>query len=88
MEPRPWKTRLALAWFGLSTLLLVWPLFHRLGNAVHPMVLGLPWSFFYVLAIVLANFGALVFLYVARWVDAEEPQIEPSGDGRPAEGSE
>ena len=65
----------------MSALCLVWPVFHWLGNAARPFVFGLPWSFAYVLGVVLLNFAVLVFLYLARWVDAREPDLEhPTGD--------
>ena len=35
---------------------------------------GLPWSLVWVLGVIAANFGALVWLYRARIVDSEEPE--------------
>lgn len=65
-------TRLALAWFCLSTAALVWPVYPWLGNRVHPRVLGLPWSLTWVLLVIAANFGVLVLLYRLRIVDDRE----------------
>ena len=76
--------RLAVAWFVLSTALLVWPLYPWLGNHVEPRVLGLPWSLVYVLLVIAANFGALALLYRFRVVDDREPP-EPAEPAEPAE---
>lgn len=70
--------RLLAAYFVFSGLALVWPLHGWLGNHVEPRVLGLPWSFAYVLAIVVANFGVLAFAYRRRWID-DDPR--PGSDG-------
>ena len=70
----PWKSRLAAIWFVASAMLLIWPVFHWIGNHERPFVLGQPWSLTYVLGIVLINFVVLLALYWARWVDAEEPE--------------
>lgn len=64
--------RLAAAWFLLSTLALVWPVYPWLGNHVEPRVLGLPWSLVYVLLVIAANFGALALLYRFHVVDDRE----------------
>lgn len=53
----------ALLYFGGSIVALTSPVFGWLGNHIEPRVLGLPWSLVYVLLIVAANFGVLVFLY-------------------------
>jgi hypothetical protein len=68
--------RLAVAYFGLSTALLVAPLFTVLGNRVEPRVLGLPWSLVYVLLVVTANFVVLALLYRARVADDEDDEGE------------
>lgn len=64
--------RLSLAYFAVSTALLVWPLYPALGNAIEPRILGLPWSLVYVLAVIIANAATLMILYVGRWIDAGE----------------
>ena len=64
--------RIAVAWFSLSTALLVWPLFGWLGNHVHPRVLGLPWSLVYVLLVVGANAVVLGLLVRFRIIDDRE----------------
>ena len=79
--------RLAAAWFVLSTVLLVWPVYPWLGNHVHPRVLGLPWSLVYVLLVITMNFAALLLLYVFRVVDdreADEAAAEPEPRDREA----
>lgn len=68
------RTRLAVAWFLLSAVALVWPVFHWAGNYARPFVLGIPWSLAYVLAVVMVNFGVLMALYRAGWIDASEPE--------------
>lgn len=65
-------TRLAVLYFLASVALLVWPLYPWIGNRVEPRVSGLPFSLIYVLAIVAANFGVLIFLYSRRLVDQAE----------------
>ena len=60
----------ALAWFLVSTLLLVSPVFFALGNAIEPRVLGLPFSLAYVLGVVAINFAVLAGLYATRVIDA------------------
>jgi hypothetical protein len=73
------RTRWAIAWFVVSTLLLVDPAFFVLGNHIEPRVAGLPWSLVYVLLVVTANFGVLSWLYVTRSVDDIE-ESESSDD--------
>lgn len=63
--------RLLAAYFVVSAALLIWPLHGWLGNHIEPRVLGLPWSYAYVLSIVLANFGVLALSYRRRWIDDE-----------------
>lgn len=65
-------SRLAVLWFLLSTVALVWPVYPWLGNHVEPRVLGLPWSLVYVLGVIAANFAALLLLYRLRVVDDRE----------------
>ena len=72
MPSRARWTRIALAWFSLSTALLVWPLFPWLGNHVHPRVLGLPWSLVYVLLVIAANAVVLGLLVRHRILDDRE----------------
>ena len=60
------RTLAAITYFGFSTALLVAPAYTYLGNRVHPRVLGIPWSFAYVLLIVVANFGVLGLMYRFR----------------------
>ncbi len=62
----------ALAWFALSTLLLVSPIFFAIGNAIEPRILGLPFALVYVLGVVAINLAVLVGLYVTRTVDADD----------------
>jgi hypothetical protein len=87
----PRRTRgpgLAVLWFLLSTVALVWPVYPWLGNHVHPRVLGLPWSLVYVLLVITANFAALLLLYRLRVVDDRElpEDLQPPAD--PAAGPE
>ncbi len=76
--------RLAVAWFCLSTALLVWPIYPWIGNHVHPRVLGLPWSLVWVLGVIALNFGVLVWLYLARVVDEREPDDVDPASGAPS----
>ena len=69
------KTRLAVAYFAVSTLVLIAPVYTAVGNRVEPRVLGLPFSLVYVLAVIAANVGVLAFLYRARWVDDDEGDV-------------
>lgn len=85
---RPLGPLLAVLWFSLSTVMLVWPVYPWLGNHVHPRVLGLPWSLVYVLLVITANFAALLVLYRLRVVDDREVEdTETTGDGEPAPAS-
>ncbi len=59
----------AIAYFVAATLALIWPVYPWLGNRIEPRVFGLPWSLFYVLAIIFAN--ALVLMWLHR--SEEEP---------------
>jgi hypothetical protein len=68
---RPGIAALALAWFVVSTLLLVSPIFFWLGNTIEPRVLGLPFSLAYVLGVVAINSVVLAVLYVTRVIDDE-----------------
>ena len=79
MRRLPWL-KLSVAYFIVALLSLIWPIFPALGNAVHPRVLGLPWSLVYVLGVVACNALVLGVLYVTGVVDAEEPEAE-SGTG-------
>ena len=62
----------AIAWFVVSTVLLVAPVYTIIGNRIEPRVLGLPWSLVYVLLAVLVNTGVLAWLYIGRKVDHAE----------------
>jgi hypothetical protein len=64
--------RLAVAYFVLSTLFLIAPVYTVLGNRVEPRLLGLPWSLVYVLLVVTANLVVLVLLYRAHVADDDE----------------
>lgn len=75
--------RLAVAWFVLSTLALVWPVYPWLGNHIEPRVLGLPWSLVFVLLVITANFGALLLLYRLRVVDDRETDEAPRDEASP-----
>jgi len=68
--------RAAVAWFVVSTVLLVAPVYTAIGNHIEPRVLGLPWSLVYVLLAVLVNTGVLAWLYIGRKVDAAEHEDE------------
>jgi hypothetical protein len=87
MPRRSLSTRLAAAWFLLSTALLVWPVYPWLGNHVHPRVLGLPWSLVFVLLVITANFAALLLLYFLRVIDDRElPEgPQPAIDRQPSD---
>ena len=74
MPSRARWTRIALAWFVLSTAMLVWPIFGWLGNHVHPRVFGLPWSLVYVLLVVAANAVVLGLLVRFRILDDREAE--------------
>lgn len=66
---RPIWPRILVAYFLVSSALLIWPLHGWLGNHIEPRVFGLPWSYAYVLSIVVANFIVLALSYRYRWVD-------------------
>lgn len=72
VRQRRLRTILA-AYFVFSGALLIWPLHGWLGNTIEPRVLGLPWSYAYVLSIVLANFGVLALSHRRRWIDDGTP---------------
>lgn len=72
-------TGLGVAWFVISTALLVWPIYPWLGNRVHPRVLGLPWSLVWVLLVIAANFAVLLLLYRLRVVDDREHEDDAEG---------
>jgi hypothetical protein len=73
--------RIAAGYFLVATLMLVWPVYPALGNHIEPRVLGLPWSFAYVLSMVLINFGVLVLLYRARIIEEEPGPMGQADDG-------
>lgn len=70
-------TRLTLAWFVVSTALLVAPIYTWLGNAVEPRVLGQPWSLVWVLGVIAANTCVLAIAYRRRWIDDAEADAPP-----------
>ena len=55
--------RLALIGFALITIGLVWPV-ATLSGRVEPFVLGMPFSLFYVAALLVASFLILLALYL------------------------
>jgi hypothetical protein len=57
------RERLAIAYFMVSTGVLVAPVYTVLGNRIEPRVFGLPWSLVYVLCVIAANFAVLVWMY-------------------------
>ncbi|MBC8069341.1 MAG: hypothetical protein IAG13_13480 [Deltaproteobacteria bacterium] len=69
----------ALAYFALSTVVLVAPVYTTFGNRIEPRVLGLPWSLVWVLLVIAANCGVLALLYVRRSIDHAELEDEASG---------
>lgn len=64
MAPKT-SQRLAIAYFVLSTIALVAPVYTTLGNAIEPRLMGLPWSLVYVLGVIACNFAVLGILYRA-----------------------
>ena len=71
-RPPSAATRWAVAYFVVSTAVLVAPAYGWWGNRVEPRVLGLPWSLVSVLIVVAINFAVLAWLYARRLVDDEE----------------
>ena len=67
----------AVAWFVVSTIALVAPVYTAIGNSIEPRVLGLPWSLVYVLVVVAVTTGVLAWLYIARKVDSAEHDEGP-----------
>ncbi len=59
------RERLAIAYFVVSTVVLVAPVYTWLGNSIEPRVFGLPWSLVYVLGVIAANLGVLTWMYRA-----------------------
>ncbi|MGH1340980.1 MAG: hypothetical protein ACRBN8_05485 [Nannocystales bacterium] len=57
------RERLAIAYFIVSTGVLVAPVYTALGNRIEPRMFGLPWSLVYVLGVIAANFAVLVWMY-------------------------
>lgn len=57
------RERLAIAYFTVSTGVLVAPVYTALGNRIEPRVLGLPCSLVYVLGVIAANFAMLLWMY-------------------------
>lgn len=70
-------TKLAVAWFALSTVVLVAPVYTAFGNRIEPRVLGLPFSLVWVLAVIAANCLVLGWLYLGRYIDHAELDDEP-----------
>jgi hypothetical protein len=68
----PLLDRLLVAYFVVSTLFLIAPVYTVLGNRVEPRVLGLPWSLVYVLLVVTANLVVLALAYRKHADDDEE----------------
>lgn len=65
--PRPAvRTIAAIAYFAVSTVMLVGPVYGWLGNSIEPRVLGLPWSLVYVLVVIAANFVVLAILHATH----------------------
>ncbi len=60
--------RLFGAFFVLTFAGFLWPL-NLLGNRVEPMILGLPFLLFWFVALILAQFAALVALYLLQGGD-------------------
>ncbi|MBX7079316.1 MAG: hypothetical protein K1X88_09040 [Nannocystaceae bacterium] len=73
----PALSRAGLAFFVLSTAMLITPIYPWLGNHIEPRVLGLPWSLVYVLGMVAIDCLALAGLYVLRAVDHAELEDDP-----------
>lgn len=57
------RERLAIAYFVISTIALVAPVYPAVGNRIEPRVLGLPFSLVYVLGVIGVNFVALAWMY-------------------------
>lgn len=57
------RERVAIAYFVVSTVALVAPVYTAVGNHIEPRVLGLPWSLVYVLGVIAANFAVLLWMY-------------------------
>ncbi len=71
-RPSHLTVRLTLAWFLLSTALLVAPIYTWLGNSIEPRVFGQPWSLVWVLGVIAINTLVLAVAYHRRWVDDAE----------------
>lgn len=57
------RQRFAIAFFVLSAVSLVAPVYTAVGNRVEPRVLGLPFSLVYVLAVIAIDFVVLAWMY-------------------------
>ena len=60
--------------FGIF-LATIWPVYPRFGG-IHPMILGIPLSLFYVVALVALSFLAILALYM--W---EGRELDGPGEG-------
>jgi len=69
-------TKAALAYFALSTVVLVAPVYTTFGNRIEPRLLGLPFSLVWVLGVITANCLVLAWLYVGRRIDHAELEDE------------
>lgn len=63
--------RLSAGYFVASLFALIWPVYPALGNHIEPRVLGIPWSFAYVLLVIASNFVVLTLAYRARIVEED-----------------
>jgi TRAP-type C4-dicarboxylate transport system permease small subunit len=73
MSPEARRPRLRDVLFGLYALCcllaLIWPGYDWLGNRIEPYVLGVPFSFAWVVGWVLLSFAALVIYHATGPAD-------------------
>ena len=65
-EPRPEVSRPArfvMVFSVVALLLSIWPIY-PLASRIYPMVLGLPFSLFYLVALVLTVFSVMLGLFL------------------------
>lgn len=59
MRTRRWPHVALAAWCAATLLALIWPVYDVFGNHVDPLVLGLPFSLFWIVGWCLATFVVL-----------------------------
>lgn len=72
------RRRIFLAIFAVVFAALLWPIHAAVAARVFPLVLGLPFSFFWVVLLLSVQFFALLWLFLG---EKDEPERRPGPAG-------